>query len=166
MKIFFKDKGFTLTELLIIISIIGLLTTFVAVMLNSARIKTKDTNRLATLRLIYNQISILDVDLTCQNSPGGGVYLLNNCTGLVGGEVVNFSKFVDPNANSGYMCHAWMGQGPCAYAIGPDSGSTNPTINNFQVCSWLEGNSSGFPSGLVHIDDTGNIDSGCDLTIS
>ena len=45
-----SSKGFTLVELLVVISIIALLSTIAAVSLGSARTKARDTSRIATMK--------------------------------------------------------------------------------------------------------------------
>lgn len=50
--------GFTLVELLVVVAIIGLLSTVAAVSLNQSRIKSRDTKRLADMRQIQNALAL------------------------------------------------------------------------------------------------------------
>lgn len=81
-----NKKGFTLIELLIVVAIIGLLSTLAVVALGSARVKARDSKRLADLKqlqtafeLYYTDqnayptgagISLGDTDHACLNSSG------------------------------------------------------------------------------------------------
>jgi len=53
-----KRSAFTLVELLVVISIIGLLSTIAIVSLNSARAKSRDTKRMADLKQISTAIEL------------------------------------------------------------------------------------------------------------
>jgi type II secretion system protein G len=57
-----KQKGFTLIELLVVISIIGLLASIVLVALNGARVKARDTKRMADLRQIVTALELYNND--------------------------------------------------------------------------------------------------------
>ena len=51
-------KGFTLIELLVVIAIVGILSSVVLASLNSARLKSRDTRRLADIKQIQNAITL------------------------------------------------------------------------------------------------------------
>lgn len=53
-----NKKGFTLIELLIVIAIIGLLSTLAVVALGSARVKARDSKRLADLKQIQTALEL------------------------------------------------------------------------------------------------------------
>jgi prepilin-type N-terminal cleavage/methylation domain-containing protein len=53
-----NNKGFTLVELLVVVAIIALLSTFAIVALGSARARTRDVKRFATVREIGNALEM------------------------------------------------------------------------------------------------------------
>ncbi len=59
---FMNKKGFTLIELLIVIAIIGLLSTLAVVALGSARVKARDSKRLADLKQIQTALELYYTD--------------------------------------------------------------------------------------------------------
>jgi len=53
-----KNKGFTLIELMVVVSIIGFLATASLVVFNSARIKSRDAQRIANLKQIQTAVEM------------------------------------------------------------------------------------------------------------
>lgn len=64
------QKGFTLIEMLVVVSLIGVLTTLVAANLNSARERARDTQRKSDLRNIETALRLYYQDY--QGFPGAG----------------------------------------------------------------------------------------------
>lgn len=71
MNILRKTKGFTLIELLVVISIISLLSSVVLASLNSARVKARDAQRIATLAQIRTALELY--------FDANGYYPQSNC---------------------------------------------------------------------------------------
>jgi prepilin-type N-terminal cleavage/methylation domain-containing protein len=73
-------RAFTLVELLVVISIIGLLSTIAIVSLNSARTKSRDTKRIADIKQIITAMQLYyDTNGTYPNTGSTGTLPLS-CT--------------------------------------------------------------------------------------
>jgi len=79
-----KKKGFTLIELLVVIAIIGLLSSIVLASLNSARAKTMDVKRLASLKQVQLALELYFDQYGFYPGPSG--IWQNDCNPPLGGQ--------------------------------------------------------------------------------
>jgi prepilin-type N-terminal cleavage/methylation domain-containing protein len=116
-----KSYGFTLIELLVVISIIGLLASVVLVALNGARIKARDTKRIADNKQMMTAIELYYNDHDAYPASGGATNgpnaFWNNSTDASWASLQTLllpylSKLpVDPINQSG-----WAGNGQYSYS--------------------------------------------------
>ncbi len=171
-----SEKGFTLIELLVVIAIIGVLASIVLVSLNSARTKSRDANRVQSLREMAKAVQVSDVDpapaITGCTTAGAKA---NTCTGP--GSIA-FSKYGDPSVGTaGTACAvataATAGTAACQYSVG-QAGTAGaafvaaPTTQNYRICSILETGNTSYGGtaatfGAVHVgsDTGGSVIAGC-----
>ena len=86
-----NKKGFTIIELLVVISIIGLLSTISVVVLNGARIKNRDTRRLADMKQLSTALELYFDIYGEYPNPGANVVL----------GTTSYGKLCDKNAGAG-----------------------------------------------------------------
>ena len=107
-----NSKGFTLIELLVVIAIIGILSSVVITSLNSAREKSKIASIKSTLKQLYNQASLNQLDNgsfigsndTSLNCTGTGNNLLKIAQPLIDqGVYVKCFSFYQPAYNDIYL---------------------------------------------------------------
>ncbi len=152
MSIFHSNKAFTLVELLVVISIIGVLSSVVFASLSSARTKAKQA------KIIQMMMVVNDVAHNCLN---GGVALnIPASDALGGGNVCNGDVAVLPNITDtgfrycGVACGGWTSDiSVPRYAISVFDG-----VNRYIVCG-LGYNASGWYIGNAEWDFTSK--SGC-----
>ncbi|MFA6423794.1 MAG: prepilin-type N-terminal cleavage/methylation domain-containing protein [Candidatus Magasanikbacteria bacterium] len=136
-----NKKGFTLIELLIVIAIIGLLSTLAVVALGSARVKARDSKRLADLKQLQTALELYYTD---QNAyPVGAAVTLGDDTHAC----LNSAGFAAAGCASPYM-----GQVP----VDPQSGTYtyNAASSSYTIDATLEGTVSGL-NGAIQLSPAG-----------
>lgn len=136
-----NKKGFTLIELLIVIAIIGLLSTLAVVALGSARVKARDSKRLADLKQLQTALELYYTD---QNAyPAGSAIDLGDTNHVC----LNSTGFAAAGCASPYM-----GQVP----VDPKSGyyKYSAASSSYTIDATLEGTVSGL-TGAIQLSPAG-----------
>jgi len=131
-----NKKGFTLIELLIVVAIIGLLSTLAVVSLGSARVKARDSKRLADLKQLQTALELYYTD---QNSyPTGSSVSLGDTTHAC----LNASGWTTVGCSSPYMG---------AVPTDPKSGNYSYTVvsTSYSISATLEGTVNGLSGGIT-----------------
>lgn len=136
-----NKKGFTLIELLVVIAIIGLLSTLAVVALGSARVKARDSKRLADLKQLQTAFELYYTD---QNAyPTGSGAALGDSSHAC----LNSTGFAATGC-----ANAYMQQVP----VDPKSGNYSYTAasSSYSVTATLEGSVDGL-SGAITLSPGG-----------
>jgi len=131
-----RSKGFTLLELLVVISIISLLASILLVDVKNARIKARDTKRRSDLSQIakaldiyynyYDTYNPFDYKLSLAGGYQGGLNSYIGCGAIITNGLSTEQVLVDDDIlgyvtldPSGQACGSAGGQGTLAYLVRP-----------------------------------------------
>jgi prepilin-type N-terminal cleavage/methylation domain-containing protein len=100
-----NKKGFTLIELLVVISIIALLSSVIFSSINNARIKSRDTQRVAQIRelqkAIEHYVSVYGEPPVCDLSKNNSGYWCGSCDKQ--DSITKFKNALQPLVSLGYI---------------------------------------------------------------
>ena len=138
-KRYFLTRGFTLVELLVVISIIGLLATVVGVSLGSARIKAKSARRVADLNQIRLALEMYYGDNNSYPSANG---YRSECTCWGGYTADNVIPGITPYMNV-FPTDPAMNKSACTscylyYSNGIDYKVLDHNITEFSSADYLK----------------------------
>ncbi|MBT4122119.1 type II secretion system protein [bacterium] len=148
-------KGFTLTELLLVISIIALFMSSAAILFTSSREKGRDARRVSDISQMY-----ITMELGANTIPGAtmvgcdGAYdLTTSCTGpaFVTDDLSRFFDITGVGACNSTSVDV------CDYSISKNDGSAGATVDDYQLCFYLEGGTTEYSAGLHAINNQGVI---------
>jgi len=165
------NRGFTLVELLVIISIIGFLASIVLISLNNARLKSRDAKRVADVRqfisaleLYQNQCFQYPVEATAITLGATGALKLfsgtpADCGDDSGSSAAN-GGFGDTSGGTAYISSIPTAPLPadtatCQAGTANDYRYTSATGSTYTITFCLGGNSTGFTAGIRTASPTG-----------
>ena len=143
-----NKKGFTLIELLIVIAIIGLLSTLAVVALGSARVKARDSKRLADLKQLQTALELYYTDKN-EYPVGAGLSL-----GAAASACLNNAGFAATGCASPYMGKVPVD--PSNSGVYVYTYTANPAANptSYSVSATLEGTVNNL-TGAITLSPTG-----------
>jgi len=133
-----NKKGFTLIELLIVVAIIGLLSTLAVVALGSARVKARDSKRLADLKQLQTALELYYTDNN--EYPTGSVLLGSTAAACLNSTVGWTTTGCD---------NPYMGLVPVDPKDGNYTYTAASSSSSYTITATLEGNVNGLQDGVT-----------------
>ena len=105
-----QNKGFTLIEMLVVVAIIGLLSSVVLTGLGSARVKARDARRLSDIRHIQNALEIFYSDADRYPITTGSVGVESLLTSMPQDPQQGSYQYLSLNNDQGYVLGSCLEQ--------------------------------------------------------
>jgi len=140
-----KHKGFTLIELMVVIAIIGLLSTLAVVSLNNARIKSRDAKRISDIKQVQTGLELYYSDKNTYPVAATAIVL-----GDTGQTTLSGAGFSDTASGSTYM-----GKVPANPTPNGADYSYTGDANTYAIVFTLEGISGDLAAGSHTASPTG-----------
>jgi len=147
-----KTEGFTLVEMLVVISIVGILSTMIAVGVSRARSSAHDTRALADIGSLQRAIELSFIEETDYRTVlGDGCNAAGDqiveCDGTITGIIGDITLMRDLREHKGGCTSITTG---CDYSV------TEPaTASTYQIGFWLEGGVAGYAKGAHYLTQAG-----------
>lgn len=148
-----KRRGFTIIEVLVVVSIIILLLSVIMVSLGEAKFRARDARRVAEMAEMYKEAMLVHAEPATPFSGCGASHVATNtCTNP------DLSKFRDP-AKPDLTCNSSSVKA-CDYSVAGANGNAIqgvlgvinvPNTQDFEICSYLEGGAGSLSKGLVSV---------------
>ena len=142
-----NKKGFTLIELLVVIAIIGLLSTLAVVALGSARVKARDSKRLADLKQVQTALELHYTDVGEYPTPEAGAVSIGTTDYICLNSVTGFTITGCDDAYMGLVPADPQTDGTYIYTSADGSTYTIEAALEGKVNN-LEGDIIASPSGI------------------
>lgn len=147
-----SNRGFTLIEVLVVISIIGILSTIITVAVRQAKTAANDARRMSDLNTLQRAIELgyfdsRDYRVVLGAGCAAAGTRVNQCNGALTEHLPAIRDLRDVTGKS-QGCVTLTEA--CDYSL-----VTAPATNNYRIGFWLEGGLAGLAEGAHYLDQDG-----------